>query len=89
MSDPEYRDVEWAVREAVSAAITGTDWAPPEGGILTDVVVIMGFSYADGSHGSAHMICGAPWSGHGLVERTLTRLEATLQNEIADDCEEP
>ena len=81
----EAAEVGWKVRDAVSQAITGTDWAPPVGGVITDCVVILGWSYADGRHGSSHLICGTPWAAQGLVDRTLQRMEAQHADEIAED----
>lgn len=71
-----------SVLEAVAGAVNGTDWAPPEGAVLAECVVIMGWFYVDGTYGSSHLVTGAPWSGRGLVEQTIQRMEAIYDDEI-------
>ena len=73
------------MKDVVADVLQGTDWAPPEGAILTECVVMMGWYYADGSYGSSHLICGPPWSGHGLAVRCLQRIESQHLDEIDDD----
>ena len=75
-------DVEHRVKDAVARAVIGSDWAPPEGAILTECVVIMGWYYSDGTYGSSHLTCGPPWSGHGLATRCVQRMEAQLLTEF-------
>ena len=77
MGRPVIGDVEHAMKEAVAGAVAGTDWAPPDGAILIECVVIMGWYYPDGSYGSSHITCGPPWSGHGLAQRCVQDMEAT------------
>lgn len=78
-------DLNYRLKETISTAVVGTDWAPPEGAILMDAVVIMGWFYADGTHGTSHFTCGSPWAGHGLVTRCLQRIEATLAEDLEGD----
>jgi len=83
--DEDTSDLEYKIKEVVSGVISGTAYAPPEGAILTECVVIMGWFYADGSYGSSHIICGPPWAGHGLTTRCLQRIEIQLANEIDEN----
>lgn len=86
MSEPsdyqrEHNEVAEKVRDAVAGAVAGTSWAPPEGGLIVDCVVFLGFYNANGTYGASHLRCGSPWATHGLVEDQLERMDLLRQNE--------
>ena len=78
-------DLTHKMKDVVAATVAGSDWAPPEGAIPTECVVIMGWYYADGTYGSSHLTCGPPWSGHGLATRCVQHMESLMLDDIEGD----
>jgi len=72
------------VRDAVAAAVAGTDWCPP-GGVLVDCVVMLGWFSpgADAPYGGSHLRHGSPWATHGLVEDQFDRMTQLRDRENA------
>lgn len=67
--------IEHKMREAVAAAVDGSQHRPDEAAILTDVVVVMGWVMGDGSHGTTHVRCGAPWATRGLLQHAADTID--------------
>lgn len=71
--DPrEIREVSERMRDAVTAAVRGSPWSPPQA-LLTDCVVVMGWNFTDGTYGTSVLATGAPWATRGLLEGALDR----------------
>lgn len=73
------------VHSAVAEAVNGSSWAPDEGGVLVDCVVVMGWRHSDGTYGVSRMICGSPWSARGLLADALAKTEADFMLDSIDD----
>ena len=62
--------------DAIQQTIAGTDWAPPDAALVTECVVIMGWTDGDGYYGTSHLRCGSPWGTEGLIANALREIEA-------------
>lgn len=76
--DPEeIAEFEMLKRKALDSlpeVFAGTDWAPPEGGLLTEAVVIMVWMQPDGKSGSTIFpATNHWWSTRGMLEDALER----------------
>lgn len=75
MTEEEVRNLQRKVLDTVSDVLAGTEWSPPDGGIITEMVVIAGWADAEGDYGDVHLRCGSPWGTEGLVTRTARLIE--------------
>ena len=84
MAEAAYEKVQDVVRDAISAAVRGTEFAPPEGAVLTDCVIVMGWYDADGDHGTSMVRCGSPWATRGLIVYAGEYADAVAQSGLFD-----
>lgn len=92
MSDEEREDRERveALRrrllDAVTEAVSGTDWAPPEGGFVAEAVVVMRWiDAADGDSGLSFVpVTTSFWATEGLLRGAL---RVHLAN-VGHDCDD-
>lgn len=72
----EYSHVKRKVINAVDEAVRGSSWAPPDGevAVLTDCVVIMGWTDLEGNNVQTNLLCGSSWAAEGLVSQVLREL---------------
>lgn len=57
--------------DAVASILDGTEFAPPEGGIVIDVVVIAGWRTADDGSGVTYVGASSSWATEGLLNDAL------------------
>lgn len=57
--------------DAVANLLSDTDWAPPEGGIVVDVVVVTGWRTADDASGVSYIGASSSWATEGLLTHAL------------------
>lgn len=62
--------------DAIGETVADTDWAPPDGGLVTEAVVVMGWMNPQGQYGTSHLRCGSPWGTEGLLHDALRSLDA-------------
>jgi hypothetical protein len=72
------------VLDALGPVVAGTDWAPPDGGIITEAVVVMVWMDTDGEQGLSFIpATNHFWSTEGLLRGALRH---HLDNEgVGDD----
>lgn len=75
MADDDTLALQRRMLDAVQEVLAGTEWAPPEGGIVTEAVVIVGWADAAGGFGHGHLRCGSPWGTEGLVHGALREIQ--------------
>lgn len=72
MTTEEHAALKHRTLEALGDAIAGSDWAPPDGGILTEAVVVMVWVDTDGGHGWSTLDATVhDWSKLGLLTAAL------------------
>lgn len=74
-TDDQDRDVERNTIDAMSAVVGGTEYAPPEGAVLIEAVVVMGWFLPDGSHATTYVRAGTPWGTHGLLVEAIDQVD--------------
>lgn len=74
MSDD--KALERKVLDAVSAAIEGSEWAPPEGGILVDALVVMIHIDNEGNHGTSWISQGSSEQADGMAAYVRRAIDA-------------
>lgn len=57
--------------DAVADVLEGTEWAPPDSGIVTDVVVIAGWRTAEDGSGVSYVGASSTWATEGLLHTAL------------------
>ena len=57
--------------DAVASILEGTKFAPPEGGIVIDVVVIAGWRTSDDGSGVTYIGASSSWATEGLLNDAL------------------
>ena len=68
------------IMDAVSEAVSGTNWGPPgeDPAVLSEVVVCMGWTLAQpGLYATSYLRSGSTWSSKGLLRDVLNELEET------------
>lgn len=74
--------------DAIGSIVSGTDWSPPEGGVVTEAVVVMVWMQPDGEQGMSFVpATNHFWSTEGLLRGAL-RSHLSRDDE-ADDDEDP
>jgi hypothetical protein len=69
--DEDYTRLERALLASLEQLLAPTEWAPPEGGMLTDAVIVCGWREATGGYGRVYIDACAPWSAEGLLQWAL------------------
>ena len=64
-------EVRQKLTDAVASILDGTQFAPPAGGIVIDVVVIAGWRTADDDSGVTYIGASSPWATEGLLSDAL------------------
>lgn len=71
MTDQEIAE---KVLGAVAKAVEGTEWAPPEGGVLVDCLVVMMYRTLDGEYGTSWLNVGSAEQAEGMARKILRTL---------------
>lgn len=74
------------VRDAIAEIVRGTPWAPPEGGVLTDILVVFQHMSPDSEYGTTWMCAGPVTNAEGMaryVLRTMDRVDQLKVFEMA------
>lgn len=72
--DTDEEIVNRRVLDAVADAVGGTEWAPPEGGLLAEAVVVLRWVEPDGAAGMNYVAATSHyWSTEGLLRAALRR----------------
>jgi len=70
----EHDNLKRRMRDAVQEVLAGSEYGPPDGGIVAECVVIAGWVDIDGDSGKSHLRCGTAWGTEGLVASTLREI---------------
>lgn len=62
--------------DAVQQVVAGTEFAPTEAALVTECVVVIGWTDGDSNYGQSHLRCGSPWGTEGLLVAALREVEA-------------
>jgi hypothetical protein len=84
MSREEDRKVEQKMLDTISEVIKGTNWEPPESGILVDALVVMIYQDTDGDYGMSWMSAGSSAQAEGMamhVQRAIETKHSTMLSE--------
>lgn len=82
----ELERLEHALLESLQRLLAGTEWAPPEGGIITDAVIVCGWRELNGDSGRVLIDIAPPWSTEGLLLWALrTAEEANTSSDEDED----
>lgn len=68
-------DIEAKVLEAVDGVVKDTDWAPPKGGVLVDVLVIMIHADKSGHRGCSWINTGSNEQAEGMARKVIRGVE--------------
>ena len=68
---PEDRAIEQKMLDAVADVIRDTEFAPEEGGILVDALVVMISVDRDGDHGISWMSHGSVHQAEGMARKVV------------------
>lgn len=64
-------DLRRRILDAVAEVVAGTEWAPPEGGVLVDGVFVLAFMDQTGESGWSYVQASSSWATEGLLARAL------------------
>lgn len=85
MASKEFEQIKRRVIDAVQEALTGTDWSPPEGGLLTEVVVVGVWMDPAGETGMSFFpATNHWWSTKGLLD-DASRMHSDSRSDDDDD----
>lgn len=70
----EDRILERKLIDMISELVKDTSYVPQEGGILTDVVVIMGHIDSEGDHGISFLFNGSPHTAEGMLRYAVRNI---------------
>ena len=73
MTPEEELEMKTRIKQFIENEVAGTPWAPMEGGILVDCVVLLGFYNPNNTHGSSFIACTSDWAARGLIEEARER----------------
>jgi hypothetical protein len=82
------QEVQRWLLDAITDAVAGSEWAPVDGGVLTEAVVVLGWVTPDGDEGWSWIGTRASWSSEGLLRHALRKLDDDHRAGWACDDEE-
>lgn len=74
-NDPTESELSHKLLSAVSEVVKGTDWAPPEGGILVDCLVVLIHVDDRGEFGSSWLSAGSAEQAEGMARKVLRSMD--------------
>lgn len=81
MADAQTEALERRMLDAITEAVRGSEWAPPEGGLIVEAVVVMGWVDSDGDSATSHLRCGSAWGTEGLLVDALRHVRMQAEQE--------
>lgn len=81
MSAHDRQVAEDRVREAIHAALTGTEYLPREIVLLTDVVITFGCIDTDGDQGLGMFTAGSLAATRGLADFAYTKISSAMDDD--------
>lgn len=71
-TDQDFDDLKRRMLDALAPVVAGSDWAPPDGGVVTEAVVVMMWMDPDGDTGLSFLpATNHFWSTEGLLRGAL------------------
>lgn len=77
VGDQEAQDFASRLLDVLGEAAKGTEWAPPEGGVLVDALVVFIHVDSDGEFGSSWVSHGSDEQAEGMARKVIRDTESS------------
>lgn len=71
--------------DVVADSVKGTEWAPDEGGVLVDVLVVMIHVDPEGEYGCSWVSAGSNQAAEGMAQRVIRSIDHSAREDLSDD----